>query len=403
MLNGDRIRAFRGQSPNSPPRPTPAPSRQPPEEIVVQLIELLFTAIVPTVVIVPVIAMVGLLICYRDPDPQLQALSIAVTLAAAGRVALICAYRRARRTARWDVSAAALWERRYAAGSLIFASLLGTFNVRALQGGDPGVQMLITSILFGYGCGVVARASVRPAICTASLLLAALPSALAMAAKAGSATGHSYDMAYAGQGLLVVIFAIASLETAAHLYRTTVLQLTTTRELAGLARSDALTGLANRLLLRERFDAAILSHQTSALHILDLDRFKAVNDRLGHPAGDAVLREVARRLTALLGPEDTAARLGGDEFAILQHRIDDPVEAELLARRIVTAIGAPFTWKTHMIEIGTSVGIAIAPRDGDELEQLLASSDAALYRAKREALGGFALADLVESQAVAAA
>jgi diguanylate cyclase (GGDEF)-like protein len=119
-----------------------------------------------------------------------------------------------------------------------------------------------------------------------------------------------------------------------------------------------------------------------ALHFLDLGRFKAVNDNHGHPTGDALLKLVADRLTRLLRAGDTAARLGGDEFVVLQAHIREPAEAEMLARRIVKEISAPYRVDGADLHIGASVGVALAPNDGLELDELAARGDAALYEAK---------------------
>jgi diguanylate cyclase (GGDEF)-like protein len=157
-------------------------------------------------------------------------------------------------------------------------------------------------------------------------------------------------------------------------------------QIAHMARHDALTNLANRTLLDERIERALArmrrQHEGFALFCLDLDRFKTVNDTRGHPAGDALLRDVADRLSACVRETDTVARLGGDEFAILQAATDREEDAEILARRILEAVGAPYDLDDHRAVIGVSIGIAMAPGDGTNLEALLKSADIALYRAK---------------------
>ncbi|MCW4461182.1 GGDEF domain-containing protein [Sphingomonas sp. BT-65] len=159
--------------------------------------------------------------------------------------------------------------------------------------------------------------------------------------------------------------------------------------MAQLAKHDALTGLANRLLLRERFhdasQAALRGNSRLAVHFIDLDGFKPINDGYGHPAGDAVLQEVARRLESSLRIEDTVARLGGDEFVILQADVAHDSEAEMLARRIIRGLSAPYAIDDATVHLSASVGIALAPDIGFDFERLLACADAALYRSK---LGG---------------
>jgi diguanylate cyclase (GGDEF)-like protein len=161
-----------------------------------------------------------------------------------------------------------------------------------------------------------------------------------------------------------------------------------------LAHHDALTGLPNRVLFREKLETALAYVRRSgllALHCLDLDQFKAVNDTLGHPIGDLLLCEVAQRLRDALRDTDAVARLGGDEFAIVQTSIDSPLDATKLADRLIELMNAPFLIDGHQIVIGTSIGIALAPQDGVDADQLLKGADLALYRAKADGRGTFRL------------
>jgi diguanylate cyclase (GGDEF)-like protein len=159
-------------------------------------------------------------------------------------------------------------------------------------------------------------------------------------------------------------------------------------QIAHMAGHDALTNLANRTLLNERVDQALArmrrQQEGFALFYLDLDRFKAVNDIHGHPAGDALLQRVADRLSECVRETDTLARLGGDEFAILQHATDCEEDVEALAQRVLGAVGAPYHFDGYQAEIGISIGIAVAPHDGTNPEDLFKAADAALYRAKSD-------------------
>jgi diguanylate cyclase (GGDEF)-like protein len=160
-------------------------------------------------------------------------------------------------------------------------------------------------------------------------------------------------------------------------------------KIAHMALHDALTGLANRVLFRNHVDEVIAQSgdAAAALLFLDLDRFKIVNDTLGHPIGDALLVEVANRFCRTLGDDCFAARLGGDEFAI--YHIGKTEDVEDLARRIIACIAQPFEIEGHHIIIGTSVGIALSPSDGRDADELLKNADMALYRAKQEGKGGY--------------
>jgi diguanylate cyclase (GGDEF)-like protein len=158
-------------------------------------------------------------------------------------------------------------------------------------------------------------------------------------------------------------------------------------KVAYMAHHDALTDLSNRAQLVSRIDYELARTRRSdegfAVFMLDLDRFKEVNDSLGHPIGDLLLREVAGRLRERTRDSDTVARIGGDEFAILQTLTGQTMEEiTALAERLLSSIGEPFEVNGHQISIGASIGIAIAPHDGNQAGELLRNADLALYRAK---------------------
>src|SRR5262249_43042652 len=123
---------------------------------------------------------------------------------------------------------------------------------------------------------------------------------------------------------------------------------------------------------------------------LDLDHFKVINDTLGHPVGDALLCAVSKRLLGLVRDSDLVSRTGGDEFSIVQSAAESPVaDCSALATRVIEALGVPFALGDHQVVIGASVGIAIAPDDGNDADQLLKNADMALYRAKDDGRGKF--------------
>ncbi|USI74443.1 putative bifunctional diguanylate cyclase/phosphodiesterase [Sphingomonas morindae] len=158
-----------------------------------------------------------------------------------------------------------------------------------------------------------------------------------------------------------------------------------------MARFDALTSLANRAHVIEALGEALrVGHQNgrrSTLMLIDLDRFKQINDTLGHPIGDRLLIEVAERLRRLASDEDVCGRLGGDEFAVVVPDASDRDRVEALAETIVTTLSAPYDIDGHRLHIGASVGSATAPRDGRTVETLLRNADLALYRAKDDGRG----------------
>jgi len=153
-----------------------------------------------------------------------------------------------------------------------------------------------------------------------------------------------------------------------------------------LARHDPLTGLPNRSTLADRVEQAITHAQRAqsriALLFLDLDRFKTINDSLGHPVGDELLRELGRRLQAAVRESDTVSRLGGDEFVILASDLNDPKTAAAIAEKILDAVRQPFALSGHSLLTSTSIGIALYPDDGSDFDSLLKNADVAMYHAK---------------------
>jgi diguanylate cyclase (GGDEF)-like protein len=165
-------------------------------------------------------------------------------------------------------------------------------------------------------------------------------------------------------------------------------------KVAFMAHHDLLTGLANRTFFMEKIEeaGARLRRRGEAFSVfmLDLDRFKDVNDSLGHPAGDALLKEMAQRLRSSLRETDVLARLGGDEFAILQGgEAPQRDSAIMLAVRINEVVARPFELEGRRVTIGTSIGIALAPQDGVDPDDLLKKADLALYRTKSQGRNGF--------------
>ena len=154
-----------------------------------------------------------------------------------------------------------------------------------------------------------------------------------------------------------------------------------------MAHHDALTELANRVLLNERLEQALGRDEMIAVHHLDLDQFKAVNDTFGHHAGDKLLKIVAERLGGLIRESDTIARMGGDEFVIVQAPIADPTDATSLAQRVIKLLSEPYDIDGHQAVIGASIGISVGPGDGMSPDKLLRNADLALYRAKGDGRG----------------
>ena len=182
----------------------------------------------------------------------------------------------------------------------------------------------------------------------------------------------------AGAGLLLLVFALSSFRT----YE---------RRLRDAALSDELTGLPNRALFRDRVRQAVLHSRRdgglAATLIMDLDRFKEVNDTLGHDKGDQLLAEVGGRLTETLRDGDTVARFGADVFAVLLPRIEDSGQAAEVAHRIAEAMQQPFVLGGVAIQVDMSIGIALSPPDGEDADTLIQRADVAMYEAKKGSAG----------------
>ncbi len=164
-------------------------------------------------------------------------------------------------------------------------------------------------------------------------------------------------------------------------------QRLTEQKIRHMAQHDALTQLPNRALLQDRIEQAVAQarrgRERMALLFIDLDRFKTINDSLGHAAGDRVLRDVAARLRECTRATDTVARIGGDEFVVLLGHLKEVEAARHVAQKILDALGAPFALEGHALQVTPSIGISVFPDDGEDADTLLRNADAAMYHAKQ--------------------
>ncbi len=164
-------------------------------------------------------------------------------------------------------------------------------------------------------------------------------------------------------------------------------------KLEHLAHHDPLTDLPNRLLFTARVEHALerarRENASVAVLFIDLDHFKNINDSLGHPVGDALLLQVAKRLRSLVRDEDTVARLGGDEFTLLLEQLQSPQRAGAIAAKLVGAFADPFSVKGHQLHVSASIGISLSPSDGEDVATLLRNADAAMYQAKARGRNGY--------------
>ena len=359
-----------------------------PDATYVELVRSLFMTLPPTIIMVVSFLCVGAAAAVKLNDGPTNVLAALGALCGFARIAIVAGLRG--KAAEQDLTAEAAQriERVFAASYLSFAIVFGIFVARVIDVAPDDTRIPIVTLLVGYGAGVAASVSLRPWIALLSILTATLPATVL-------ALIDPELMVRLAGGVLALL-VVGAMNSMLSRWRAAVGQTKMSQLYASLAKHDELTGLANRLLLRERFDAWTESTPSAklAVHCLDLDKFKPVNDRHGHPAGDMLLKLVAKRLDGLLRQDDLAARVGGDEFIVLQD-IAIEGEAETLAHRIVRELSKPYTFDGLTISIGTSVGYAIRPRDSKDLEDLIEQADSALYRAKLRG-GGVSPYDLIE-------
>jgi diguanylate cyclase len=275
--------------------------------------------------------------------------------------------------------------RRYAIGTGTTAFLLGLFAARSLMLQDAIYSTMAIGIAFGFGAGIVARLSLLPFVAIADLSVMAIPPIVLAFAP--------MDAPHFGLGMLMTIYLIGSFEMVRLSFNSTINQILLKQQFEQLSRIDPMTGVFNRSVVATDLSDIIADRgdSTVAIHAIDLDHFKAANDRLGHPVGDALLKQVAERLKSLAGQNHLVIRMGGDEFILVQRSAWPHEEAERMAQRIFEAVSAPYCIEGHDIVIGVSIGVALSGDDGQTTEAILSRSDKALYQAKIDR-GGYVFA-----------
>lgn len=334
--------------------------------------------------------LLAVIVCWRAPSAWMAVVVAATILVTIIRLGSLVAYRRRHAETPAPPTEAICWERLYGAFSIAMACVLAAVMLTAFLRGDGGVQLLSSGVAIGI-CGgqSTARVTCRPWIPYASgtIILVTLTACAILWRDPLSPVFAIY----------AVLYLYTYIEACRHSARTILGRLVAENELAGLVRRDALTGLANRTGFEEEIDRAFNALRRNgggvSLLMLDLDGFKAVNDDLGHPAGDVVLREVADRLRRLSRHTDHLARLGGDEFAIVVTDRHDRESLEVYARRLIAGIAQPIEVIGRFVRVGVSIGVGVAtPHGPREPAALLAAADAALYRVKKGAKNDVAFA-----------
>lgn len=348
------------------------------EKVYVELVRSLYGNVLPSQIMLAITAVYVALAGQSAGSVAVWALGALTVVACIFRVALCLRLQDQAMTAVLDRAHAQRLELAFARPYYLYAALLGLFGGLLFLLPDPPAHMLTIGVLTGYCAGAATGTGRRPRIAIPSMVMAIGPAVVASAI--------SLEPVHIGMSLIACAFLVGGSQTVMQLYRTASAEIGMRMASVSLARRDGLTALPNRLALREYFmeNAALFgAGSVIAVHYLDLDGFKPVNDRFGHAAGDELLAAVAGRLRGAVRSGDIVARLGGDEFGIVQLGLGRTEEADLLARRIAAAIDEPFKIDGQAVQISTSIGTVISSDGTKDLDALLREADTRLYAVKR--------------------
>ena len=330
-------------------------------------------------------------IALSSGDPWLALIAVAIALTGTARLCHAVFFHR---TIEQDTVASARSETIYEVGAWAYALLLGILSLLALLRSDNALHHFVAgTVTIGYAAGICGRNAGRPTIAIGQLALASLPMSLGLF--------MSPDPVRWVLGGVVVVFMIGMTDITFQTYSAVLKALSATREqerltarFERLARFDAMTGLENRGAFQERLqkELSAIAQADEQLAVLwvDLDKFKEINDSLGHPTGDRVLCSVARQLSSIVDGRGSVARFGGDEFVLLARGKKDGF-AEDLAREVMRALAVPMNIDGASLRATGSIGVAIAPTHATESDPLLQRADMALYHAKSNGRNDYCL------------
>ena len=334
-------------------------------------------------------AAVSLALAVSTGDPWLGATAVAISATGAARVAHAVFFH----DPKGGGSAGTRSEVLYEVGAWAFSALLGLFTfLTLLRSPDALHHLVATATTVGYAAAICGRNAGRPVIAIGQLALAAGPSAVALLM-----SGQPLRLVL---GAVIAVFIVGMVDITLQTYSAVLKAMSATHEqkrltarFERLARYDTMTGLENRGAFQERLQAEIArvgDADRLAVLWIDLDRFKEINDSLGHPTGDRVLCTVARQLSSIVDGRGSAARFGGDEFVLLV-RGDRDGFVEDLAREVIRALSVPVAIEGASIQVTGSIGAAVAPVHGRDAESLLQHADMALYHAKENGRNDYCL------------
>jgi diguanylate cyclase (GGDEF)-like protein len=336
-------------------------------------------------------ATAGCLIAVISRDPWIAATAVAIALTGALRVTHAAFFHRTRQP---NSVESARSETVYELGAWAFALLLGLLTFFTLTRTQPSVlHLFAATTTTGYAAGICGRNAGRPVIAIGQLALASGPISLGLF--------FSPDPVRWVVGAVNIVFMIGMVDITLQTYSAVLKAMSATREQSRLtarferlARFDAMTGLENRGAFQERLQSELTQIEASGEQLavlwVDLDKFKEINDSLGHPTGDRVLCSVARQLSSIVEGRGSVARFGGDEFVLLARGKKEGF-AEELAREVMRALVVPMSIEGASLQATGSIGVAVAPGHGREAETLLQRADMALYHAKSNGRNDYCL------------
>ncbi|BBE34561.1 GGDEF domain-containing protein [Sphingosinicella microcystinivorans] len=365
--------------------------------IYVDLVRSIYAAFIPPLIMSVGFIAGGTMVVRETGDAALAVIVAAGALMSVSRLAVALIGRREAFDPGLGVDRARRLERQFAVAYLGFAVCLGAFGARVFMLPANEAHLFTAVLLVGYGAGVVAGMAPRPHLAIASMFIGLVPGLVSSFLVASEL--------YWATAAMMTALLVGGIRNVLDRYHFTVREISRRITFGNLARTDGLTDLPNRLALREWFEEHVTLNPNAglvAVHCLDLDDFKAVNEELGHPVGDALLLAVGKRLAYIIRESDKAARLGSDEFAIVQCGMKHPEEAAILARRIEAAIRQPFRLDGRVAKLSTCIGYAVSDDRAEDLEPLISRADEALYTAKRRG-GGIAAQIRDEQNGISAA
>lgn len=341
-----------------------------PDGAYVELVGSLCGTRLPPVIMTALFILVASLATVRSGDLLLEMLLVLGVSASACRLWILFRGRRRFDAGAMTPAAARHFERVFAGFYVAFAAVVGLLAARVIALPLPSLNMPIGILVVGYAAGVAATTALRPHIAVPSLLFSVGPLAVAMMRKPG--------LEHAVSATCLFALLAGGLRSLNQRYRTQSAKTIARQTFGQLARHDHLTGLYNRLALAEAFDG--LRHDRTAtglvaLHYIDLDDFKPVNDQLGHLAGDALLRAVAERLRTELAGGDITARIGGDEFVVIQTKVSSHADVSQKAMGLEQILSEPFRVHGRSIVVGASVGSSGPARVDVDLETMMRHAD----------------------------